>query len=166
MKPRARKAPPGPYGIEPRRRKRRPKPPRPAPDRRAGRLDVYHVFVAAMGAFCGLALYSLVMPGYLPDEAPPKLVGSRLHDLALMKIEGQQGKDGMYHVEGQIFNKVDQPCRYASVSIRFYDKAGGLVTKRSATAENIAAGALKPFATNAYVPSAVRYEVAVDLAHF
>lgn len=166
-KPEPRKArPKGPYGIEPRpRRKRKKGAARPRAVKRRG-LDAYRLLSAVMGAFCGLVLYSVVTPGYMPDESPPKLVGSRVDDLALMRIEGRRGSDGLYHVKGQIFNKVDQPCRYASLSIRFFDQAGELVTKRSATAENIQAGALQPFQTEAFVPNAVRYEVAVDLAHF
>lgn len=162
--------PRGPYGIEPKPKKKRvrptgrrkPAPPAPAPKRR---LDAYHLLSLVAGAFTGLVIYSLVTPTHVPSQQPPGLA-SRKSELQLVQVAGAPGQDGLFHVRGQIVNQSDVPCKLASVQIHFFDRGGRVVTKTLAVAENIGVQGAKPFTARVFAKGAVTYEVAVDLAQF
>jgi hypothetical protein len=142
------------------------KPARPAappPVRR--RLDAVHLIAVVAGALTGLAFYGVVVPDHHPDGKAP-LVTNHKTELYLMEIKGGKAPDGLFHVTGQVFNKHNRPCRLASLDIRFFDKNGKLVTKTLATVDDIGVQEHKSFSARAHVPGAVRFEVAVDLAHF
>jgi hypothetical protein len=129
------------------------------------KLDVVHLIAVVAGALTGLALYGVVVPDHHPEGKAP-LVTNHKTELYLMEIKGAKQPDGLFHVTGEVFNKHDRPCRLASLDIKFFDKNGKLVTKTLATVDNIGVQEHKSFSARAHVPGAVRFEVAVDLAHF
>lgn len=149
---------------KPKRAKKKPPRRMPAPAQRR-RLDLVHLVAVVTGALTGLALYGLAVPDFKPSAKAP-VVTNHKTELYLMEIHGGKQPDGLFHVTGKLFNKHTAPCRLASVDIRFFDPQGKLVTKTLATVSDIAVEDHKAFAARAHVPGAVRFEVAVDLAHF
>lgn len=146
-----------------RARKKMPRPAQAAP--RARQMDLVHLIAVVTGALTGLALYGLVVPDFKPSAKVPVIVDYKT-ELYLMEIHGGKQPDGLFHVSGKVFNKHTARCRLATVDIKFFDPQGRLVTQTLATVDDIAVEAHKPFTARAHVPGAVRFEVAVDLAHF
>jgi hypothetical protein len=157
MRPRAKK-PAAKASAPPVRRKRA-----KTPVRRG--LDFYHLLAVVSGAFAGLALYAWVTPGQIPAKEPIVRADPRA-DLMLTQVKGRREADGLMHVRGLIRNGRAQTCRLASVTVRFFDRAGKQVADTMTTAEAIAGGTTSPFEAHAHAPEAVRFEVAVDLAQF
>lgn len=139
------------------KRRARPKP--------AAGLDIFHVLAASFGAFSGLALYSWMMPGYVPP-AHVATAAASAKDLYVTRIKGTRGGDGLFTIAGQVYNSRHRPCKLAKVRLSFFDAHDRLVTRTQTLVENIAGQTEKPFSARAWVAGAVRYEVAVDLAEY
>jgi hypothetical protein len=133
---------------------------------RKGSLDFYHLLAIASGAFAGLALYAVVTPGQLPSNEMPIVRADPRASLGLAQLQGRREADGLMHVRGLIVNGRAETCRLASVTVKFFDRAGKQVANTMTTAEAIAGRSKGAFEAQAHAPDAVRFEVAVDLAEF
>lgn len=160
-RPNPKKRSPAPKGRRPAANKKK------KPAKRSS-LDMFHLLAVAAGAFSGLALYAVITPGQMPDEAAEvaKFRPDPRMDLQLSQLKGGRRADGFMHVKGALVNGRDQTCRLASVTIRFFDGTGKQVADTLATVERIPGRARGEFAARAHAPGAVRFEVAVDMAQF
>jgi hypothetical protein len=159
-RPKAKKRAPAPKGRRPAATKKKPA--------KRSSLDMFHLLAVAAGAFSGLALYAVITPGQMPDEAAEvaKFRPDPRMALQLSQLKGGRRADGFMHVTGALVNGRDQTCRLASVTIRFFDTSGQQVADTLATVERIPGRARGEFAARAHAPGAVRFEVAVDMAQF
>jgi len=140
------------------------RPPAPLPEA-PHRLDLYHMLSAVVGAYVGLVFYSLITPGQIPHEPPLPTPDPRT-EVRLQHVRGVPGPEGLYHVTGEVKNLKAKPCRLASVTVRFLDKAGNEVTRTLSTVERIPPAQSRPFDVRAMALGATSFEATIDLAQY